>query len=92
MVLVLLASVYLITLLMYLVFTEKGIINVDVGSSNGTTAVGFNYGKFLETLTPVCNQSVDIETNKPLFKISWHQWQDIMNDTNSPILIIVVGP
>ncbi len=61
---------------------EKGIINVDVGSSNGSTAVGFNYGKFLETLTQFGNQSVDIETNKPLFKISWHQWQDIMNDDN----------
>ena len=61
---------------------QKGIVNVDVGSSNGSTADGFNYGKFLETLTQFGNQSVDIETQKPLFKISWHQWQDIMNDTN----------
>ena len=61
---------------------EKGIINVDVGSTNGSTPVGFNYAKFLETLTQFGNQSVDIETQKPLFKISWHQWQDIMNDDN----------
>jgi hypothetical protein len=61
---------------------EKGIINVDVDGSGGSTPVGFNYGKFLETLTQFGNQSVDIETQKPLFKISWHQWQDIMNDDN----------
>lgn len=57
---------------------EKGIISVNHGGNNS----GFNYEKFLETLTQFGNQSVDIETQKPLFKISWHQWQDIMNDTN----------
>lgn len=57
---------------------EHGIINKDQ-SSGGT---GFSYEKFLETLTQFGNQSVDIETQKPLFKVSWHQWQDIMNDTN----------
>ena len=56
---------------------QHGIINKDAGADTG-----FNYGKFLETLTQFGNQSVDIETQKPLFKISWHQWQDIMNDTN----------
>jgi len=61
---------------------EKGIINVDFDGAGGSTPLGFNYAKFLETLTQFGNQSVDIETQKPLFKISWHQWQDIMNDTN----------
>lgn len=56
---------------------QHGIINKDTGADTG-----FNYGKFLETLTQFGNQSVDIETQKPLFKISWHQWQDIMNDSN----------
>ena len=58
---------------------QHGIIHADLGSG---TANGFNYEKFLETLTQFGNQSVDIETQKPLFKISWHQWQDIMNDDN----------
>ena len=57
---------------------QHGIINKDVGADTG----GFNYEKLLETLTQFGNQSVDIETQKPLFKISWHQWQDIMNDSN----------
>ena len=58
---------------------NKNIIDVTAG---GTGAQGFNYDKFLDTLTTFGNNSVDIETQKPLFKISWHQWQDIMNDQN----------
>jgi hypothetical protein len=56
---------------------QHGIINKDVGADTG-----FNYGKFLETLTQFGNQSVDIDTQKVIFKVSWHQWQDIMNDSN----------
>jgi hypothetical protein len=59
---------------------DKNIISVIAG--HASAAQGFNYTKFLETLTQFGNNSVDIETQKPLFKISWHQWQDIMNDSN----------
>ena len=54
---------------------------IDVKGGHDDTAQGFNYTKFLDTLTQFGKNSVDIETQKPLFKISWSQWQDIMNDT-----------
>lgn len=67
---------------------DKNIISVkttsdgSIGADGAANRLGFNYGKFLNTLTTFGNNSVDIETQKPLFKISWHQWQDIMNDSN----------
>jgi len=67
---------------------DKNIISVktksdgSIGDDGAANRLGFNYGKFLNTLTQFGNNSVDIETQKPLFKISWNQWQDIMNDSN----------
>lgn len=67
---------------------DKNIVNVKTNSDGQVLAdgaanrQGFNYGKFLETLAQFGRNSVDIETQKPLFKITWNQWQDIMNDDN----------
>ena len=63
---------------------DKNIIDVtlDANGDAQNAAQGFTYGKFLETLAQFGRNSVDIETQKPLFKITWNQWQDIMNDAN----------
>ena len=64
-------------------FYAQGIIDVGV-ADDGTSgsADGFNYGKFLTTLEQFGNNSVDIENQKVIFKISWHQWKDIMDNSN----------
>lgn len=49
-----------------------------LGSS--TIADGFTYEKFLGTLQSFGTNSVDIETETPIFKITWNQWQDMMLD------------
>ena len=63
---------------------DKNIVDVTTTAdgATGDDAEGFTYGKFLEALAQFGRNSVDIETQKPLFKISWNQWQDIMNDDN----------
>ena len=64
-------------------FIAEGIIDVGV-ADDGTSgsATGFNYGKFLTTLEQFGNNSVDIESQKVIFKISWNQWKDIMDNDN----------
>lgn len=48
----------------------------EVGSA--VISEGFTYDRFLGTLTQFGNLSVDIETQKPVFKISWNEWNDMM--------------
>jgi hypothetical protein len=50
------------------------------GLGTSTIANGFTYEKFLGALQAFGTNSVDIETETPVFKISWLQWQDMMAD------------
>ena len=38
--------------------------------------------RLLRNFDTVRQSVVDIDTQKVIFKVSWHQWQDIMNDSN----------
>jgi hypothetical protein len=58
------------------------IIGVTVQGGSGSAATGFNYEKFLATLSQFGNNSVDIETLQPVIKVSWNQWKDMMKDDN----------
>ena len=55
---------------------------VDVDVTTATTAEGFTYKKFLATLEKFGSNNVDIDTQAPIFKISWKQWKDMMDDDN----------
>ena len=50
------------------------------GLGSSTITTGFTYEKFLNALQAFGTNSVDIETETPIFKISWNQWQDMMLD------------
>jgi hypothetical protein len=68
----------------------EGQTPVDLGASNfvevdvttSGTAEGFTYKKFLAALELFGSNNVDIDSQAPVFKISWKQWKDMMDDDN----------
>ena len=68
----------------------EGQTPVDLGASNFVevdvtttgTAEGFTYKKFLAALELFGSNNVDIDSQAPVFKISWKQWKDMMDDDN----------
>ncbi len=55
---------------------------VDVDVTSAGTAEGFSYKKFLASLEKFGSNNVDIDSQAPIFKVSWKQWKDMMNDDN----------
>tara|TARA_X000001382_G_scaffold22695_1_gene13803 strand:+ start:13707 stop:14735 length:1029 start_codon:yes stop_codon:yes gene_type:complete len=47
-----------------------------------TITTRFTYKKFLLALEGFGNNNVDVESASPVFKISWAQWKDMMDDDN----------
>ena len=67
----------------YLTNANNMIIDSGLTGTNGSASTitkGFTYERFLGALAQFGNNSVDIETQAPVFKISWNQWQDMMKD------------
>ena len=62
------------------VFDTSNIIDVTLGAASGYTNAGFNYSKFLATLTKFGENNVDLESAQPIFKLSYAQWQNMMED------------
>jgi len=63
--------------------TELGTSNfIEVDVTTSGTAEGFTYKKFLAALEAFGSNNVDIDTQAPIFKISWKQWKDMMDDDN----------
>ena len=56
----------------------KNLIKNGGAVGSGAITEGFTYERFLGTLSQFGNLSVDIETQKPVFKISWNEWNDMM--------------
>lgn len=56
--------------------------NASLVGYDGATEVttGFTYAQFLAALETFGNNNVDIELYAPIFKLSWNQWHDIMNE------------
>ena len=65
--------------------TDVYLTNAVNNIYDGATApdVGFKYDEaFIPALQQFGNNNVDIETDIPVFKISWNQWRDMMKDDN----------
>lgn len=58
----------------------KHLINNAGGIGSEAITKGFTYERFLGALTAFGQNSVDIETETPIFKVSWDQWRDMMSD------------
>ena len=59
----------------------------DVANAVSVDAAGddnfkLTYKKFLSVLEKFGNNSVDVDTTAPVFKITWTQWKHIMEDDN----------
>ena len=61
-------------------YADDNIVKVTLGHAAGVTNAGFNYEKFIDTLTRFGNNKVDLETYTPVFKIGYNQWKDMMDD------------
>lgn len=62
---------------------DLGVSNfVEVDVTTSGTAEGFTYKKFLAALELFGSNNVDIDSQAPVFKISWKQWKDMMDDDN----------
>lgn len=62
---------------------DLGVSNfVEVDVTTTGTAEGFTYKKFLAALELFGSNNVDIDSQAPVFKISWKQWKDMMDDDN----------
>lgn len=59
---------------------DDNILDITLGALAGKTNAGFNYEKFLATLQRFGDDNVDIESEVPVFKISYAQWNDMMKD------------
>ena len=59
---------------------DQNIIGVTLGAAAGLTNAGFNYDKFVTTLETFGTANVDLETYSPCFKISYKQWENMMQD------------
>lgn len=59
---------------------DANFVKVDVTTSG--TAEGFSYKKFLASLEKFGSNNVDIDSQAPIFKVSWKQWKDMMDDDN----------
>jgi hypothetical protein len=62
------------------VFADDNIVAVTLGAAAGKTNAGFNYEKFTNTIERFGNNNVDIEYEAPCFKISYSQWENMMQD------------
>lgn len=60
--------------------TDTNIVDVTLGAAAGFTNAGFNYDKFIDTLERFGSNNVDLEMYAPVFKISYQQWEDMMQD------------
>lgn len=61
-------------------FDTDNIIAVGAGASSGYSTAGWNYEKFTSAITQFGNNNIDLEQSTPVFKFSWNQWYDMMND------------
>jgi hypothetical protein len=60
--------------------TDANIVAIGLGAAAGKSEAGFNYLKFIDTLERFGSNNVDIEMYQPCFKISYAQWEDMMQD------------
>jgi hypothetical protein len=60
--------------------TDQNIVDITLGAAAGVTTAGFNYEKFLSALETFGTGNVDLEAYTPVFKLSYKQWQDMMQD------------
>ena len=60
--------------------TDQNIIDINLGAAAGETTAGFNYEKFVATLEAFGTANVDLEAYSPCIKISYKQWEDMMQD------------
>jgi len=61
-------------------YADDNIVAVTLGHATGKTNAGFNYDKFTNTIERFGNNNVSIEDETPVFKISYSQWEDMMQD------------
>lgn len=61
-------------------FASANIVAVTLGAATGYTNAGFNYDKFVKTIETFGTNNVDLEMYTPVFKLSYKQWLDMMND------------
>jgi hypothetical protein len=59
---------------------DQNIVPVTVGAAAGATNAGFNYEKFTKALETFGNVNVDLDMYVPIFKLSYKQWFDMMQD------------
>jgi len=60
-------------------FRDNEAVSVDANADNN---YDFTYKKFLSVLEKFGNNNVDIDSQAPVFKISWVQWKQMMEDDN----------
>lgn len=60
--------------------TVDNIVPVTTGAASGVTNAGFNYDKFTSALEKFGTNNVDLEMYTPVFKLSYKQWFDMMQD------------
>ena len=60
--------------------TDGNIVDITLGAAAGKTNAGFNYDKFIDTLERFGSNNVDLEAQSPCFKVSYKQWEDMMQD------------
>ena len=63
-------------------FDTDNIIDVTLGHATGVANAGFNYEKFVAAIALFGANNVDLEMGTPVFKISWTQWLDMVQDNN----------
>jgi hypothetical protein len=61
-------------------FDTDNIIGVATGAPSGKSDAGWNYEKFTSAITQFGNNNVDLEFETPVFKMSWNQWYNMVND------------
>lgn len=61
-------------------FDTDNIIAVGTGAASGITSTGFNYEKLTAMMQQFGDNNVDLEAQMPCIKLSWAQWNDVMQD------------